>query len=118
MEYFKKIILAGCISLSIGCFSQFTIPVDSSGIWYTNKQDLNCLRCLMNEETRKEETLLCYEEVESCRNDYSVSVELNEQQRVENVGLREDNHKLKGQRNAFFGVSVGLVIVSIFLGIY
>ena len=99
-------------------YAQFTIPVDSSGIWYTNKQDLNCLRCLMNEETRKQETLECYEEVKSCRTDFEQSVSLNEKQRVENVGLREENHKFKGQRNTLFGVSIGLIVVSIFLGIY
>ena len=76
------------------------------------------MKCFVDSETRKQEVLECYSEVKSCRNDLDISVNLNEEQRVENVGLREDNHKYKSQRNTLFGVSVGLVIVSIFLGIY
>lgn len=97
-------------------YAQSTIPVDTSGIWYTNKQDLNCLRCLMSEEARKQETLLCYEEVESCRSDYAASVELNDIQRIENKTLTEQLVKVERQRNIVIGIGGCLAILCIIIG--
>lgn len=30
-------------------YAQSLTPVDSSGVWYTDKQDIRCLICLVNE---------------------------------------------------------------------
>jgi len=43
------LLLAICQFQSGILCAQSLIPVDSSGVWYTDKQDIRCLICLVNE---------------------------------------------------------------------
>ena len=43
------LLLAICQFQSGILYGQLLTPVDTSGVWYTDKQDVKCLICLVNE---------------------------------------------------------------------
>lgn len=42
------ILFTALLVASVTASGQSLTPVDTSGVWYTNKQDIRCLECLIN----------------------------------------------------------------------
>lgn len=76
------------------------------------------MKCFMDTETRKAELSECYSEVRRSHNNFDQCAEAGEKLMVENTELTEENQKIKSQRNSLAGISLGLIVVSIFLGIF
>jgi hypothetical protein len=50
MRFLKIQLLLAILLVNFGIlYAQNITPVDTSGVWYTNKQDIKCLICLVNE---------------------------------------------------------------------
>jgi len=86
-------------------YAQDSIRVDTSGVWYTYRQDVNALRCLMTEEKKAEKLEITEDELNFCRGDLSISVDLSNSLLMENTKLYE---RIKKQQKALKIVGGGL----------
>ena len=80
-----------------------------SCICYTDKQDLNCLRCLLSEV--KKDSILSIREIQikAVRKDYLDCVDIVEELRLESILKDEEIVKLKTHRKILLSISGGLV---------
>ena len=65
----KKIVLLFVVLLKLNgtLCGQSTIQSDTSGVWYTRKQDIRCLECLIN-EVKKDSLIIMYKKNDSINN--------------------------------------------------
>lgn len=105
------LILAGP---SATVYAQNSIRVDA-GVWYSDKQDINCLRCLVTEAAKNAKIVLISDEIGYCRADLSISVDLNEAQRIENNELNESVKKLRKWLKIASGGFIAAVLVVVVL---
>lgn len=100
-----------------GIASETYLTLDDTCICYTDKQDLNCLRCLLS-ETKKDSLIAIRDiQVKEIRKDYLQSVDIIEDLRLEAILKDEEIVKLKTHRKILLSVSGGLIglVVILFL---
>lgn len=97
-------------------YGQNITPSDTSGVWYSYRQDVNCLRCLMQES--KKDSIISIRETQTTelRESLDGCVSTVNDQRLELMLKDDEIVKLKSHRKILLFTSGGLLaVVALFI---
>lgn len=104
------LLLAICQFQSGILYGQSLTPVDSSGVWYTDKQDIRCLICLVNEPKKDSIILEQTNFIELQENTIVELNELNEKQKAKNKRKTTIFSSVFGAGGIFIGWFLGSIL--------